>query len=99
MLTVSKGVAGCISLSSKGDNDLGISKHKLHSMEVFEQDIKYSLCLLQGFTTSAIQKNSTHKFTLTQTQYFLFAATQPLDTFEIIFANSSLDLFIKPTNV
>jgi hypothetical protein len=42
----------CISLSSKGDNDLGIFKHTIHSMEDFEQDIKYPLCLFQRFTTS-----------------------------------------------
>jgi hypothetical protein len=52
ILTASKGLADCISLSSKGDNDLGVSKHKFYSMEDFEQDIKYPLCLLQGFTTS-----------------------------------------------
>jgi hypothetical protein len=58
ILTASNGVADCISLSSKGDNDLDISKHKLHSMEDFEQDIKYPLCLLQGFTTSFADGNS-----------------------------------------
>jgi hypothetical protein len=47
----------------------------------------------------AIQKNSTHKFTSIQTQYFLFATSQPVDTFAMAFANSSLDLFSKPTNV
>jgi hypothetical protein len=52
ILTTSEGVADCISLSSKEFNDLGVSKHTLHSMEDFEQDIKYPLCLLQGFTTS-----------------------------------------------
>jgi hypothetical protein len=52
ILTAFKGVADCISLSSKGDNDLGVSKHTLYSIEDLEQDIKYFLCLLQGFTTS-----------------------------------------------
>jgi hypothetical protein len=57
ILTASEGVADCTSLSSKGDNDLCVSKHKLCSMENFEQDIKYPLCLLQGFTTSFADGN------------------------------------------
>ena len=32
ILTTSEGVADCISLSSKEFNDLGVSKHTLHSM-------------------------------------------------------------------
>jgi hypothetical protein len=52
ILTASEVVADCISLSSEWENDWGASKHKLHSMKDFEQDIKYPLCLLQGFTTS-----------------------------------------------
>jgi hypothetical protein len=58
ILTASKGVADCISLSSKGGNALGISKRKIHSMKDFEQDIKYPLCLLQGFTTSLADSSS-----------------------------------------
>jgi hypothetical protein len=58
ILTASEGVVDCISLSSDEDNDLGISKHKLHSMEDFEQDIQYPLCLLQGLTTSFADSNS-----------------------------------------
>jgi hypothetical protein len=103
ILTVSKAVANCISLSSKGDNDLGVSKHTIHSMGDFEQDIKYPpfACFKDSllYLLMAIQKNSTHKFTLILTQYFLFATTQTLDTFAMTFTNSSLDLFIKPTNV
>ncbi len=100
--TASEGVADCISLSSKGDNDLGISKHKLHSMEDFEEDINTLFACFKDsllHLLMAIQKNSTRKFTSTRTQYFLFATTQPLDRFAMTFANSSLDLFIKPTNV
>jgi hypothetical protein len=102
ILTASEGVADCILLSSEGDNDLAVSKHKLHSMEDFKQDIKYPLCSLQGFTTSFADGDSEKpnmQVHFNTDSVFLFATTQPLDTFAVTFANSSLDLFIKPTNV
>jgi hypothetical protein len=98
ILTTFDGVADCTSLSSKGDT--GITKHTLHSMEDFKQDIKYPLCLLQGFTISFADgdsENSTCKFTSHGLSIFLFATTQSLETFAKTFANSSLyllDLFI-----
>jgi hypothetical protein len=84
ILTTSKGVADCISLSSKGDNDFGVSKHTLHSMEDFKQDINTLFACFKDsllHLLMRIQKSSTCNFTLTQTQYVLIVTTQSLVTF------------------
>ncbi len=52
ILTPSKGVRDCISLSSKGENVLNITMHTFYSEGDFEKNIQHPLSSLQGFTTS-----------------------------------------------
>jgi hypothetical protein len=94
-----KDIVDCISLSSEeAEDDLWRTSHWIQN----NQSTQFGLGSLQDslpHLSMLMQKNSTHKFTSTWTQYSLSVTIQLLDIFVMTFKNSSLDLFAKPIKV